>query len=152
MGQRAVRLMGTPFEGKPSVDHGTALDHRRVDATADDEIGRKAGGEADSAPLLPTERSKTTSQTSPRRGEVLSTAFGLVGDARHRPLAPRCRRGLARLVGRLGCVAGGEVLANDVRTGEVVEQAADAAAADHAVQERSHLDFGHFRVVRRWLS
>jgi len=66
-------------------------------------------------------------------------AAGFVGDIADQGFAPGLRCGLAGFVGGHGGVAGRQVLADDMRPGEIDEEAADAAAADDAGAGRRKL-------------
>lgn len=82
----------------------------------------------------PTDGSKVTSQASPRRGDGSAVTPGFVCHVGQQAVGPDFGFGLARFVGRYRGESGGEVLADDMRAGEVVQEAADAAAADDGVQ------------------
>src|SRR5579863_4756015 len=79
----------------------------------------------------PTERSKITHQTSPRWGAALA---GLIGHVPDQPLAELSGLSFAPLVGAHRAIGLFEAVAHDMRAREVVEKAADMAAADHLVQ------------------
>src|SRR4249919_1383356 len=64
----------------------------------------------------------------------------LIGDVSNHTLAPCLRLSLSGFVEGHGGIARGEILADDMRAGEVVQEAADPAAADDAVQ--AVIDFG----------
>jgi hypothetical protein len=81
-----------------------------------------------------------TSQTSPRRGDGSVVTLRFVCHVGLERGGPGVGFGLARFVGRHRGVSGGEVLADDMRTSKVIQEAADATAADDGVQ--AAIDFG----------
>ncbi|MEO8714522.1 MAG: hypothetical protein ABI369_05880 [Acetobacteraceae bacterium] len=89
----------------------------------------------------PSDESKAIHHTSPRRGlgtSAITSRFD--SDVADQPLGPIVRLALALLIGGHCRVSGSEVIAEDMRTGKIIQKPTDSPPADDRVQ--AFVDFG----------